>query len=506
MAEQLAEMMGMPLAAAQALLEAAGGDLETATALALDGGAAGFGADAGGGGDGGSFKAPFDWYTLAWPAKEPIPAAWLEQGIGFDGSVKSGIVQPKNGPCGILSVLQGMLWREMSAGGAALDVHRAPTEQELGRAIAQMLAGAASLAGKEGGGDSVALCRWKGDPGGDIDTERVPGAECERAVAARLADFTGRGGVVLLLYSGVLTRGVAEVRGDIQAEHGDPPLVLPPWHVCSSEMIGLFLRGKAGGNVGAYTAAGVKHDWAGTPLGMLSFQELEAGIPLCDSLKSPPAPIWLVHGGDHFTTLCCPSGPPPAQSGATFELLHWNGLPPCGPRLARLSVTAPEGPARPAPAEHKETFVKRRPGEIEGIVQARPEDKKERPDRYTEWDYEVYLAVDDPDVSGGADTRDTPPEPVFDQGQPVPGPWRCAHCYHGRFKTMCFGLNEDTPNCTHCGKSRAEAGWSIWLPYERLPPRVQRSAVRMFAPKLISLLSTKWPGAAVQWQGERPAC
>eukprot|EP00662_Eupelagonemidae_sp_cell21_P013149 gene13149-32010_t len=89
---------------------------------------------------------------------------------------------------------------------------------------------------------------------------------------------------------------------------GDPPLVIGQWHVCSSELIGLFLRGKAGGNVGAYTPDGVKQDWA----------EKEQGVP--------------------------------------FELAHWNGLPPCGPRCVRLRITAPVGAAPPAPAQHKESY------------------------------------------------------------------------------------------------------------------------------------------------------
>jgi hypothetical protein len=112
--------------------------------------------------------------------------------------------------------------------------------------------------------------------------------------------------------------------------------------------------------------------------------------------------------------------------------------------------------------------------------------------------------------------------------------WRCRSCYATRYKTFCFGLNEATTTpttmvatsnsasseqessgsssssssssstqdnhnndesatCVHCGKSRTEAGWSIWLPYDQLPNGWKRTAEKRHGPKIVSLLRTKWP-------------
>ena len=58
--------------------------------------------------------------------------------------------------------------------------------------------------------------------------------------------------------------------------------------------------------------------------------------------------MWVLHGGDHFTLLISANGKPLSdQAGATHELLHWNGLPPAGPRMATFALTAVGGVAGP---------------------------------------------------------------------------------------------------------------------------------------------------------------
>ena len=121
------------------------------------------------------------------------------------------------------------------------------------------------------------------------------------------------------------------------------------------------------------------------------------------------------------------------------------------------------------------------------------------------------------------DHRDFPPS-----AEGEGGPWRCRACYAGRFKTMCFGMNESssarrrstadaeprspgsasdakavatemggTAYCVHCGKSMDEAGWSIWLPFERLPRGFQGAVTTRYGPRLLALVRTKWPRAAL---------
>ena len=83
-------------------------------------------------------------------------------------------------------------------------------------------------------------------------------------------------------------------------------------------------------------------------------------------------------------------------------------------------------------------------------------------------------------------------------------PWRCATCYRTRFETMCFGMND--PGSTHCqydpcGKaSREDCGWSFEIEFEKLPEGTKGKVTQRYAPKIVSLLRTKWPGAVITFQ------
>jgi len=291
------------------------------------------------------------------------------------------------------------------------------------------------------------------------------------------------------------------------------------------------------------------------PFGMLSFQELETGLPLADSLKSPANSVWILHGGDHFTLLFSSLTAPLKISttaikantssdtgglgdesakivGKDLDMWHWNGLPPAGPKLTRLAVNSPVGEISAAPPRHIKPYIKPVPGEIDEVVQAHPADKKSRPNAWMTWKYEVVLAMEDPTVqdsrtqedvheivhkstSHGAEGRgdaagacDNPTRHIFELPSPKENgldqePWRCATCYRGRFKTMCFGQNNaGIDACVHCGKWREDAGFSIWLSYSELPPNIQSLVSKRYAPKVLNLLRTKWPHAQVEYCSE----
>jgi len=123
------------------------------------------------------------------------------------------------------------------------------------------------------------------------------------------------------------------------------------------------------------------------------------------------------------------------------------------------------------------------------------------------WTYEVVLTIDDPEVQGVPRPPEVPGQPIFNLNEFRPSdmvnsPWRCATCYAGRYKTMCFGQNDGGDRCKFCGKTRDVAGWSFFLPYDKLPPKFQHVVTRRHAPKVVTLLRTKWPQAKVQWEGE----
>eukprot|EP00977_Amphora_coffeiformis_P009800 scaffold2256_cov166-Amphora_coffeaeformis.AAC.5 len=108
MAQSVADILGCPLDYATSLLEAAGGNADMAIELGLSGGMmmedtapAPAGA-----------TNPYPHWDAIWPAPAPLPESWQEQRLDDfvtdDDDLK--LIQPCNGPCGVLAVLQAELW------------------------------------------------------------------------------------------------------------------------------------------------------------------------------------------------------------------------------------------------------------------------------------------------------------------------------------------------------------------------------------------------------------
>lgn len=335
------------------------------------------------------------------------------------------------------------------------------------------------------------------------------------------------GGVILLVLSAVATRSVGKVIGDMAASGAEAQLVISPFHVCSSGLLNLLLIGRAEDNMSAYNNSGHKVDWGvESRIGLLSGIENELKILINDTLKFPTRPIYILHGRDHFTISFELPGSKVTRSvddGHTeeqqFSLVHWNGLPPGGPRFSLIDIVARASVAR-APAEAAQGIgIEYKPtiNSIDSIVQAHPRDRAARPKQWRTWRYEVALVIDDPKNVSPELPADHARPPTFELPEEVPeaaifpdrpdtASWRCRACYETRYQTMCFGMNEmtiGTPSdqvvCSHCGKTKKEAGWTLWLPYERLPGGWQSHVDREDGPKITPLLGSKWPGCRVEF-------
>eukprot|EP00930_Biecheleria_cincta_P022717 TRINITY_DN16546_c0_g1_i1.p1 TRINITY_DN16546_c0_g1~~TRINITY_DN16546_c0_g1_i1.p1 ORF type:complete len:538 (-),score=101.57 TRINITY_DN16546_c0_g1_i1:168-1610(-) len=444
------------------------------------------------------------WWSVVWPAKEAPPDAWRLQRLdcGSEGGWKGGLPQPKNGPCGVLAVVHAFILAEQHT--------RAPSEVELTpEAVAKVILKILQGCRPDADGAPFRLVRpkTKGAYGPEDELEFTELADQDAAskeIQARIGDFQGPGGVIDLVYSAIFTRGIDLVRTEALSEGGELPLVPKAFScwLCSMELMSLLLRGQAAGNVGAFHADSSPNlSWDGfNTVGLLSRKEKEQGIPIADALKSPKTPVWILHGGDHFTVAWAQSAPP-QDVGAKFTLHQWNGLPPGGPRLAEMSITAVKGTISGALREPPK-FYKPEPGEIDEIVQADPNDKANFPGQYRKWRYEAMLAWDRPDLQGEPRPEGVPPEPKFDQEDARyqrEGPWRCRLCYDRRFQTMDFSLvpAESPDACPKCDKPRKECGWSLWLPFADLPPNRQASVMDQHAKKIEPILWTKWPDAEV---------
>lgn len=511
---------GCPADQAAMFIEMSGGDVETAVEIYMssqDGGGGDFGGPApmdqddavaaalaagGGGGGGGAGGQPsVPWWSVLWPSVEAPPEAWTQQRLdGGAAGVKLGISQPKNGPCGVLAVVHGLLLAEQHTRNVG-DVEFSP--EATARTLHTILARC-----RPEPGAPLRLVRPKvgGDyrPEAQLEVEEFADpAAAEAEVMARIDGFRGPGGIIDLVYSAVLTRGVDLVTREALSEGGELPLVPKMFNcwLCSMELMSLLMRGTANGNCGAFSADGSRNSgWDGfNTIGMLSRKEKEQGIPMNEALKSPRVPVWILHGGDHFTVAWA-QAPPPDEAGARFVLHHWNGLPPGGPRLAEMAVHAVKGAI--VGAEEKPKHYKPEPGEIDEVVQAEPEDKKAFPGQYRQWRYEVLLARDRADEQYEARGPEVPPEPRFEQEDPRyqrEGAWRCRLCYEKRFQTMDFALvPADSPDfCQKCSKPRKECGWSLWLAFADLPAKRQATVMDQHAKKIEPILWTRWPAAEI---------
>jgi len=308
------------------------------------------------------------------------------------------------------------------------------------------------------------------------------------------------------VYSAVFSRGLDRVREDLKTADNEASLVVGPFWLCTSELLMLLITGTAG-NVGAYGHDGKKVHLPPCRVGLLSASEVETGIPLADSLKNPVFPIWIIHGGDHFTLLFGEQHPP-ERPDSWFNLFFWNALPP-GRTFQELRIYSESGPCGPAPEKLKRKWYKPRPGEIDEISQAHPGDR-EKTQYYSKWRFEVILAVDDPEVKGKIRPVEQAKDfPVLEL-EPIPDDeeWRCASCYRTRYKTMCFGLNKPGNVCAHCGKTKQEAGWTFYKRYKELPSPIRKRIQRDFGAKILNIVRTKWPDADIEYEDDDnvPSC
>ena len=469
MAESVADILGCPLDMATSLLEAAGGDPQLAVELGL-----GLGSGMMGGGDDVAAPAPLPPSPI-WPDAQHIPDSWKNQRLDQFYDTTDGIIQPLNGPCGVLAVVQAELWLLLATAAAAAAAPESSTctstgnstptssrEERLTRAIQNILRRIL-----QSGNDKVAF------PDGTTKTLQEASQQIRTAFD--------------LVQVAATSYGIDKLVGSTST------LVEGPHWLCSSELMCLLLRGTTGnGNFGAFdalkkTKSNFYTHSTPTKIGVLSLMEITDGVPVADDLKFEQQ-VYVLHTGDHFVTM--------RPKTNLTELQVYDGLQPNGPIFQTFELQGDTSLADKAPDHHVESFTKKRVGQPDDIVQAKKHDQPS----YKDWTFEVVPAIDDPDVQGPWD--EDPHESVYDF-ETLPAPteessWRCATCYANRFKTMNFGTNPPgSLECEVCQLPRQKAMWSLWQRFDELSPRMQRRARHMYAPKLELVLSTLYPKADI---------
>jgi hypothetical protein len=108
-----------------------------------------------------------EWYGLVWGSKERIVPAWLDADIKL---INLGIVQNKNGPCGVLTAINAVLLANALEREGELDKKKVFSAEEFVDALASIVELCSGTA------ETVQVVVWQDKIGGDVHlTEQSKG-------------------------------------------------------------------------------------------------------------------------------------------------------------------------------------------------------------------------------------------------------------------------------------------------------------------------------------------
>ncbi|XP_022648380.1 probable ubiquitin carboxyl-terminal hydrolase MINDY-4 isoform X2 [Varroa destructor] len=273
---------------------------------------------------------------------------WLRQGLEFsreDSHVAYGLRQSKGGPCGVLAVTQAyifkhLLWpegkSEVGDMSSRLQVTESSRRGALLRAIHEILVqaggsdGLNSVKTQSGGPYKYVLGKVAGNSQRTAFTSltiyNLPTSEQLMGFLTQHQEEILRDGVVQLLISVLLCRGVDNIRKDMDSP--DHALIGRHNHT-TQEVVNLMLTGRAVSNlfddrldVEGTILKGVQQR---STCGLLSLVEAYGIIEVGSYLKCPIFPIWVLISENHYFVLFATSVAV-LDCRVPFELLVYDGL------------------------------------------------------------------------------------------------------------------------------------------------------------------------------------
>ncbi|KAJ7985646.1 hypothetical protein DPEC_G00354220 [Dallia pectoralis] len=290
------------------------------------------------------------------------------QGFVFSETEHTALEQFEGGPCAVIAPVQAFLLKNILFNRDGPN-WRHITEEEQNMALCSTLADILELASSTSSTTSYCLVTWaKGQSphtstththtaltGGpessqtlqdqlptalaaaDLGFERFHSHLQKRSVKSLLelreevvslyGTWTGRCGVLLFLYSVILTKGIENIRNEI--EDTKEPLIDPVYGHGSQSLVNLLVTGHAVSNVwdGDRECSGMKlhgiHNKAS--VGFLTLMESLRYCKVGAFLKSPKFPIWILGSETHlsvfFTKEMCLVAPesPSEQARRVFQ-------------------------------------------------------------------------------------------------------------------------------------------------------------------------------------------
>jgi len=274
-----------------------------------------------------------------------LPPAWGSQGLTFrEQGMRCGLTQHEGGPCGVLAAVQAFVVREL-----LLDENAPPLAELSPEAAGEALIGALAhiiWSARMGRLANVVVCKRPTLPslresaGELICTECKSADDVAAAVRAGIGAFMRAPGVAMLLYSLLLTRGIAMVQRDADF----PATLIAPNGYCAQELVNLLLFGRAHSNVfdGEQTVGGDAGTAEGcrlrgtprrSPVGFLTLFERQGEpgslLQVGSQLKRPGCAVFVLQSESHYSVLWAPGPAPdlemPCEEGAPGDGMEGYG-------------------------------------------------------------------------------------------------------------------------------------------------------------------------------------
>lgn len=237
---------------------------------------------------------------------------------------------------------------------------------------------------------------------------------------------------------------------------------------------------------------------------------LTTEAPVGPHLQNPQFPIWVVHGGSHYTVLFCadPNFTHTEdermlaldKTPSPVEFFHFNGLPPGGPRMARMTCSWDP------PIDHSmlsgDLEVPDKPLDVDRIITRRQTDDGD-------WEYEVVAIATAPHAElllpsaprSSHPTADMYEADIYSAPRASPS-WRCLSCTTSPEQVWSAVNPAASSICKECNRPLSETGRCLWLRYPRLPFGKQRQVDRDYAPAILQVIQTKYAGVFLDFFGQ----
>ncbi|XP_059142590.1 probable ubiquitin carboxyl-terminal hydrolase MINDY-4 isoform X2 [Physella acuta] len=278
---------------------------------------------------------------------------WLQQGYSFCDlpDLKYGIVQKKGGPCGVLAAVQACLLQEMLFGDSKLPSSRFknPTRAERSKYLALALSNIFWRAGDF----ARAVVTVPSETSHILSSTKFK----QDGVTEQLSIYTftsfdtlssfmqqsisefeteGKPGVILTIYSAMLSRKCPQVRGDF--DEPEQSTLIGSHGYCTQELVNLLLTGRAVSNVfndqeqlegtGVGDTIILKGISGRSDIGLLSLFEHYQSCKVGTYYKTPKNPIWVVCSESHFSVLFAAKRDlvNDWKAERRFDLFYYDGL------------------------------------------------------------------------------------------------------------------------------------------------------------------------------------